>query len=548
MKRLIPVVELLRVSTQGQAAEDRLSLAAQHSTNIRTAGLHGLEIIETIEVVESGAAVARGPAMKRLLAIASGGRAQGILLAEFSRLFRPEDWRDYAILQTLAEAGAKIYEPSGAIDLESDSGALQAAIMSAFAARERRQIKARMARGKEEGRRQGKHVEGALGLPMGVSYAKLGGWRYTEEIEVVREVFRRFIGGERNFERLGASLGLGRTTARSILTNPTYCGWRIYKNKVGRDGRKVPRSADDVLRVRLLSLEPIVSEVEFEMVQRIIAEAKACRAPRRSLHEAFLYRGMLECAEDGLPIYTRTGARPRGGGDPQFMYVCRAHVPGRRPEGMEKCGTGCLSRNRLEPLLDETITGQLSNPHLIVGAIGAQRRGAQADSADRAMEVASQRLERAAVKRERVLDAFIDGNITREEKGRRLAVVEAEIAAATEALALAAPSGSAEVSEEDILAIVTAFAEWRFLPRPQRRRILEAMSPTFTICRLGARGRFGVVGVRLPLLGDEVDSSGLHTGSTVTQLEPGDGAMHSHARGRMFYRRRRGLFIPLLAA
>jgi len=45
---------------------------------------------------------------------------------------------------------------------ESDTGAMTAAFKSAFAAYERRQISARMMmRGKEEKRRQGKHVAGA---------------------------------------------------------------------------------------------------------------------------------------------------------------------------------------------------------------------------------------------------------------------------------------------------------------------------------------------------------------------------------------------------
>lgn len=497
---LIPVVELLRVSTEAQAREDRAGLPAQHAANVRTCQAYGLQVVETIEVVMSGAKIARSAEMARLLACVSSGRARGIVLAEYSRLFRPDNWDDYQILQRLAEAGAVIYEPGGPTDLDSDHGALSASFKTAFSAYEKRQIRTRTMRGKEEKRRQGKHVAGAFGIPLGFTYSKAAGWQATENLTVVRELFSRFLAGEQNVARLADALGLPRTTARFILTNEVYTGWRVYDERRGRDGQRARRAAEDVIRVRLEGLDPVVTEEEFERVQQVLSHKAACRAPRCSLHDEFLYRGFLVCAVDGLAIYTHY-TPVRAGGARHYRYQCRSATPHRRPAGTGRCSTGSMSRERLEPVLDAVIAERLTDPGLFLAAIEASRAGEPRRGHDPS-EAALLRLERVRARRQRILEAFIDGDLSREEKDRRIAAADQEIAAAEAALGVFAPAAPETVTEDDVLALAAAFAEWSFLPRPERRRILEAVAPTFSVSRLpGKRGNFQVEGVRFPFFG-----------------------------------------------
>src|SRR5690606_35668242 len=91
---LVPVVELLRVSTEAQAAFDRAGLPAQHATNVRTCEAYGLSVIESIEVVETGVEVAQSAEMQRIMDLIVSGTARGVVLAEYSRLFRPDRWSD----------------------------------------------------------------------------------------------------------------------------------------------------------------------------------------------------------------------------------------------------------------------------------------------------------------------------------------------------------------------------------------------------------------------------------------------------------------------
>ena len=92
-------IELIRVSTEGQAGEDRAGIPAQRAVNLRTASQHGLEIVKTIEITDvSGTAVLRSPGMQELLRLIESPDICGVVTKEFSRLMRPENFGDYALL------------------------------------------------------------------------------------------------------------------------------------------------------------------------------------------------------------------------------------------------------------------------------------------------------------------------------------------------------------------------------------------------------------------------------------------------------------------
>ncbi len=60
------VIELLRVSTSGQAGPDRAGITAQRAANRQTAKRDGLEIVKPIEMSDvSGAALLHAPKCRR---------------------------------------------------------------------------------------------------------------------------------------------------------------------------------------------------------------------------------------------------------------------------------------------------------------------------------------------------------------------------------------------------------------------------------------------------------------------------------------------------
>jgi hypothetical protein len=48
----------------------------------------------------------------------------GVVMAEFSRLMRPENFTDYCLLQDIIDTGCILYSPEGPIDLASATGQL----------------------------------------------------------------------------------------------------------------------------------------------------------------------------------------------------------------------------------------------------------------------------------------------------------------------------------------------------------------------------------------------------------------------------------------
>src|SRR5437879_6414355 len=106
------VIELIRVSTEGQAADDKSGIPAQRAINRRTAGQHGLEIVRSIELADvSGTAVLATSEMQELLRLIEDPHICGVVAKEFSRLMRPEKFTDYALLQAFIDTGTVLYLP-----------------------------------------------------------------------------------------------------------------------------------------------------------------------------------------------------------------------------------------------------------------------------------------------------------------------------------------------------------------------------------------------------------------------------------------------------
>jgi DNA invertase Pin-like site-specific DNA recombinase len=313
------VIELLRVSTEAQAGTDRAGLPAQKAANLATAKAHGLTIVRTIAMADvSGAAVLRAPEMQELLKLIENPEIEGVVAKEFSRLMRPENYGDFAILQAFAETSTILYLPEGPMDFRNKTGRLMGTIRAAIAGLEISEIKERTWAAKESMRRAGKFPSADILLPFGVGYDRADEkWYYKPEAEKVAEVFRRFLAGQTNYDALSEFLGLSRGSVKNILMNPIFTGWRVIDQKRdvsvssrtcragGRQGDrpKIDRSPEEVIRVKVIE-DGLVSESDFRRVQCLI-EQKASRNLRmRTKVGHFTYNGFLWCAKCGDRLHT----------------------------------------------------------------------------------------------------------------------------------------------------------------------------------------------------------------------------------------------------
>lgn len=503
------VIELIRVSTEAQAGDDRASIPAQRAINRRTAQAHGLEIEVSIEMTDvSGAAVMHAPEMHRLIALLKTKQYRGVVAREFSRLMRPENYYDMGLLQEFVDAGAMLYLPDGPIDFASKQGRFMGSIRAAMAGLERTELLEKSWSAKEEMRKSGKCPSSSITWPHGVAFDEARGWHYTEDAEPVRKAFSLLVNGEPSFTAIALSTGIPRTALPTILTNAIYSGWRVYDQRRdqapeakrlsagGRQGdrRKMKRPEQDVIRVRVIE-DQLISDEVFQTAQRII-EAKKSRhwKCRTDSEHRFTYSGFLVCASCRSNLYTQSGRsvknRTTGERAEYDYYVCKL-----RRLKARTCRTNYMDRVRLEDKLDGLFAERLSDR----GYLSELTQEFMRRSKNRNGRATIERLQRTVAalraKRERVIEAVIDGMIQRDEGKTRTDALDKDINAAQEALLREAPM-SREITAEQLAVLLSPLLEWRFLEPDHKRCFLAASVPEihvadFKIHGIGVFAGFG---------------------------------------------------------
>ena len=491
-------IELIRVSTEQQAGEDRAGIPAQREINRRTAKGYGLHIVRSITIVDvSGAAVLSSPEMQELLRLMESSDIHGVVTKEFSRLIRPEKFTDYALLQHFIDTNTVLYLPDGPIDLTSKTGRLLGTIRAAMAGVERREILERMQDAKESMRRAGRHPGGNPSLPYGVDYSSKTGWRYTPEAAKVREAFSLFLAGDASYTDIAVRLNIPRTNVRFILQNPIYAGWRVYDQKRdsspqgyvprpdGRQGyrRRVMRSPDEVIRVRVL--DGLVSEQDFSRVQQIIELKRQnhWRGRKDVLHR-YTYNGFLTCGDCSSLLYTHTSK--------QEFYQCKSRHPRERRRrqllAMEPCGNHYMLRKKLEPKIDHLLGEKLREPSFLGSLLHAynenQTRVSPPVDIERTALVA--RLEALKDRKQRVLETFFDGVIDKNERDSRLAGIDRE-SEAYQYILTDSVTPPAPLAVQDLRACLEPFAEWEYLDRDDKRALLALICPQISVSRYAVK-------------------------------------------------------------
>lgn len=474
------VLELIRVSTEGQAGSDRASIPAQRAINRRTAQANGLEIVRSIEMADvSGAAVLMAPEMQMLLKLIQSPEIHGVVAREFSRLMRPENFGDYALLQAFVDSKTILYLPEGPIDFSSKTGRLMGTIRAAIAGLERSEILERSWGAKEEKRRNGECPTGHITWPFGVAYEKGRGWYYKPEAEKVREAFRLFLSGMTCYSELSRATGIPRTALPIILSNPIYTGWRIYDQRRdmaptalrlkpdGRhsDRRKAQRAQDEIIRVKVIE-DPLVSEADFKRAQMMV-EAKRERGSRARVEtrRKFTYGGFLRCAACQLLIYSQSSHR----GKLFDYYVCRGR------QYLHTCQTAYMRRERLEEQLDFLLAMRLTDEAFLHGVLADfDKRRKQTGSQARVARLQAE-VTRLREKRQRVMDSYFEGVINREDRDKRLADVDRDLKLAQDALLRETPVQG--LKPQELRDLFKPFVQWRLLKREDKRRILAAVVP-----------------------------------------------------------------------
>lgn len=467
-------IELIRVSTASQAADDRASIPAQRVINRKTAESYGLTIVRSIELSDvSGASVLQAPEIHQLIQLMQSPEIHGVIAREFSRLMRPENYADYALLQVFVDTNTWLYLPEGPINFASTDGRLLGTLRAAMAGVERMDMLKRSWAAKEEMRRRGELANNSNILPFGVTYP----WAYTADAERVREAFRLFLSGESSYTEIGKKVGIPMPNIRVILRNPIYTGWRVIDKKcdmslagkyVGKDGRqsgrrKIARAPEEVIRVKVL--EPLISEKEFNQAQEMMDHKRIRRNDRAVF---YTYRSFLTCDLCDSPVYVKWKRHN--------YYICKSRL---RSTG---CQSQYMNKAIIEPVLDALFAKRLTSRSVLNGLVKAMHR--QRPTAD-AERLAAQ-LSSLRDKRQRVLDFYFEGGIDRSERDARLAKIEKDQAVIEDLLAKSKPNPS--VDADRLVGVFSVFTEFDLLDRQDKRALLGAINPNILLSNYAVKG------------------------------------------------------------
>ena len=214
-------IELVRVSTSGQASDDHASIESQRTLNRRTAQQYGLAIVRSIEMTGvSGTAVLLAPEMQQMIRLMADPEIHGVVAREFSRLMRPENYADYALLQVFVDTQTILYLPEGPIDFASTDGRLMGTLKAAMGGVERMEMLRKAWNAREEKRRRGELAQARICLPFGVDNDGKDRWWFTPDAERVREAFRLVLAGDTSYFSIGKQVNIEAHSLAYMLKNP----------------------------------------------------------------------------------------------------------------------------------------------------------------------------------------------------------------------------------------------------------------------------------------------------------------------------------------
>jgi DNA invertase Pin-like site-specific DNA recombinase len=485
------LIGVIRVST------DKQDLARQRTDLERIQLSYPVKFLRIEEISDvSGRHVMSDPQIQGILRDMEQSRADGIGISALDRLFRPDRYESFAILDIFRDHNKLIYSAKeGLLDPSSDAGFIMSLMSGAQAGMEWRELRRRTMQGKEEARKGGRDAAGSQTLPRGVIYQRTrnasgttisGTWKHDGiDSERMRQAYYLLL---RNLScaSIAEKVGGGWTGKgiRGSLKNPIWIGYREYKwvcsgpeylpkktkdtIKPAKPRRKLALREDSYLKK--VDIPNLVDEDVWKRAQQILAQ-RADHWRKSKLknedRQRFLANGILRCA-CGRSIYVRYGVPGHG----RDSYYCAS-----RYRGGKGCGLANLYRTELDEAVQRMFTSRTFRLQFIAAIHGRQdaMRQRAADPGRPQREAA---LAKLATRRENLLDMREAGEVTREEYKARMAKIEQE---KRELEAMVPPPPVAYDAHRLVKAIAGAFRGFAKLPFAAQRELLRRAVGEITI-------------------------------------------------------------------
>lgn len=303
-------VELVRVSSQGQADRDTPEVQRAELRRLRTS-IPG-HLVEAIEWVGSGNTdTAQRPDIQKLSALARGRAFDQVRVWRLDRLTRHDDPAErFAVYSLVAEAGAVFVDAGGRVtDPRTELGELDYYIQTMMAARERRRILERTAAGKARLAAQGRLVHGRP--PFARTFDRATGAWGTDAGRVA--FFRRAV----DLVLAGHSL---REVSRLVADDAPPCplGGTWSSTRLHRMLADPTATGTYHTHGTSFAIPAIITPEEQGAVLARLKANNSAKGGRPAKVFALLRR-LAVCGSCGAPVYTERGGKTR---HRHRYYVC----------------------------------------------------------------------------------------------------------------------------------------------------------------------------------------------------------------------------------
>jgi site-specific DNA recombinase len=448
-KKTIRAALYTRVSTEDQAREG-YSLAVQRDFLTDFARREGWQIYHPSgknKVYEddgySGYSTDR-PALSQLLADARAGKFDLILVYKLDRFSRR--LRDILnILDELDSLGIQFKSATEPYETTSSSGKLMLQQLGSFAEFEWNRIIERVFPGMVRGVKDG-HWQGARYAPFGYSYDKTTK-RLTiveDEAGIVKDIFQKYLSGlscqkiagefyEQKIKTRSGGL-FNSSLVRKMLRNKIYIGklvWNAHhydkKQKTLKGARYIKNDPSQIVESDGLH-KPIISEDIFGQVQNILDHNRKGNHVRHRKRD-YPLSGVVKCAVCQSPYNGVSNVKNRRTGEKRAYYRCSG-----RARHNIKCGNGDVRAEILEAqvfdVLDVLFSAEEVSKERLRNLVADQYREKATGTACRELDKVQKELQACQLKQEKLTDAYLEGNVTRElfeRKSRHLRNQEGEV-------------------------------------------------------------------------------------------------------------------------
>jgi peptidase M20/M25/M40-like protein/recombinase-like zinc beta ribbon protein len=217
-------------------------------------------------------------------------------------------------------------------------------------------------------------------------------------------------------------------------------------------------------------LEPLIPQEMFDRVQQILKTRAAREREVRSKNEPqYTFNGFLYCAVCESPMYSHTNQKDR------HFYCTENGTRARKRNPASACPTPYIRAAVIEPKVEQLLSDRLQDDDFLGRVAAATAIGDQQPSEVAPDQAAiGQHIEALSGKRSRVLEAYFDGAISRNERDDRLNRIDAEIESYRR-VAGQIVQPRPRVDARALAGVLAVFAEMPYLQREQKRSLLQGI-------------------------------------------------------------------------